>query len=522
MLLRLPENTQALEECLQEATNDMNPDRKIRTLRYILQNIKNIGSDTVFGQTYRLRFRDTKLFLLLKLTRVKSLQAFEALRREVEIGFLLNKLECPTFMRMYTGFEASRVLEHENKVYNFCLPYQQSYQDFLPRADGAAKEGGEGGTIFQGGERRRSPGNKKDPMRAKHYQTFTDYYLLAEYVWNGIPAGRYFRDIDRKHALYFFLQVFHALDLAQEKYRYNHRDLHSSNILVQKGQNVEIEIRGKKYRFPDRVVIIDYGVSSVYTSEHQSFYDALNTEVYGKPKRYYPRVDHYRILGSLTGRVYKDNKKIYPLLEEIFETLFPEQEKLWLQEPEEGKKIRYILLSQQAFSLSPLDFLLRKYRANFSSLLLRSDSPLKRGPSYKSWKIAVGNMAALSLQLEHLESEEKAYQLLTGQTWLIQSRLLSLYSPNEKAGEGKTIELENLIPSLDSFLQRALDRYSFCYLLSRLRSVLFLEFDLFREEEKELREQKEKLINFQTEIELGSSELQSYVRNAEILSFPYE
>jgi hypothetical protein len=92
--------------------------------------------------------------------------------------------------------------------------------------------------------------------------------ILYEYIFPSISSRKFFKGCSLEDFLNIFVQVLFAIRMASEEFEFNHKDLHTQNVLVKNIEKyISIPYRtpyGKMYLNTNLVaIIIDYGLSRV-------------------------------------------------------------------------------------------------------------------------------------------------------------------------------------------------------------------------------------------------------------------
>eukprot|EP00102_Acyrthosiphon_pisum_P021946 XP_016659156.1 PREDICTED: uncharacterized protein LOC100159679 isoform X2 [Acyrthosiphon pisum] len=142
-------------------------------------------------------------------------------------------------------------------------------------------------------------------------------FMILEMENGGIDVESFvFNSADQ--SLFAFLQIVFGLAVAEEEYKFEHRDLHIGNILIKKCSNKKIayELEGQHFNVPSRgikITIIDYTLSRMtYNSNH--IYNDLSkdTELFTSVGDY--QFDIYRMMRKETNdqwELFKPATNIY-------------------------------------------------------------------------------------------------------------------------------------------------------------------------------------------------------------------
>lgn len=201
----------------------------LKTINQFL-DLKRIESDSKYGIAYLTNVvlggkKINKFFAVLKVAkRIEDLDVFH----ELAVGFSLNKLRTsiPYFMYCYGGFYCPRV----DKSGDLCATTGNSKSI----------------TTFSLNE---CVPNAKDILKA-----------VKEENYSAKKTEQILGDV--------FSQVAHALALAQKRFRFQHNDLHASNVLLRSTPLSKVQCKGEGYSFTLHSVktmptIIDYGKSVI-------------------------------------------------------------------------------------------------------------------------------------------------------------------------------------------------------------------------------------------------------------------
>uniref|UniRef100_A0A0N5BY46 non-specific serine/threonine protein kinase n=1 Tax=Strongyloides papillosus TaxID=174720 RepID=A0A0N5BY46_STREA len=115
----------------------------------------------------------------------------------------------------------------------------------------------------------------EDPLE---YKDKVNYYMILELEDAGIELEK-FDDIKRPQAYSIIFQLIHCLRIAETVFLFEHRDLHESNILIQKvDKDVDIEYKYnlneyKLKSFGVKIKIIDYTLSRMNLRNEEYFLD---------------------------------------------------------------------------------------------------------------------------------------------------------------------------------------------------------------------------------------------------------
>ena len=183
---------------------------------------------------------------------------------ELAIGLLLNKLRAkiPNFMYMYCGFHC--YTDYKRLIKNTETDMENHYDDKKVKYRQL---------------------ECKDDKQTKSLNSF----IVQEMIYDGMNLNDYILelidqevDLDRVETIlnHVFLQVAHALNIAQKEYKYMHFDLHHENILIRRFDEPQtIILKGDSYNITLKDVyeipfIIDYG-SSVITCKDGTFLPSM-------------------------------------------------------------------------------------------------------------------------------------------------------------------------------------------------------------------------------------------------------
>uniref|UniRef100_A0A0K0FVY2 non-specific serine/threonine protein kinase n=1 Tax=Strongyloides venezuelensis TaxID=75913 RepID=A0A0K0FVY2_STRVS len=115
----------------------------------------------------------------------------------------------------------------------------------------------------------------EDPLE---YKDRVNYYMILELEDAGIELEK-FDDIRRPQAYSIIFQLVHCLRIAEDVFFFEHRDLHESNILIQKidkDANIKYKYNLNEYKlksFGVKVKIIDYTLSRMHLRNEEYFLD---------------------------------------------------------------------------------------------------------------------------------------------------------------------------------------------------------------------------------------------------------
>ncbi|XP_015372211.1 PREDICTED: uncharacterized protein LOC107167591 [Diuraphis noxia] len=142
-------------------------------------------------------------------------------------------------------------------------------------------------------------------------------FMILEMENGGTDVENFiFNSADQ--SLFAFLQIVFGLAVAEEAYKFEHRDLHIGNILVKKCSNKKIayELGGEHFNLPSRgikITIIDYTLSRMtYNSNHIYNDLAKDTELFTSVGDY--QFDIYRMMRKETNdqwELFKPATNIY-------------------------------------------------------------------------------------------------------------------------------------------------------------------------------------------------------------------
>ncbi|XP_060877718.1 uncharacterized protein LOC132950329 isoform X2 [Metopolophium dirhodum] len=142
-------------------------------------------------------------------------------------------------------------------------------------------------------------------------------FMILEMENGGIDVESFvFNSADQ--SLFAFLQIVFGLAVAEEEYKFEHRDLHIGNILIKKCSNKKIayELEGQHFNVPSRgikITIIDYTLSRMtYNSNHIYNDLAKDTELFTSVGDY--QFDIYRMMRKETNdqwELFKPATNIY-------------------------------------------------------------------------------------------------------------------------------------------------------------------------------------------------------------------
>ncbi|XP_050056674.1 uncharacterized protein LOC114130137 isoform X2 [Aphis gossypii] len=129
-------------------------------------------------------------------------------------------------------------------------------------------------------------------------------FMILEMENGGIDVENFiFNSADQ--SLFAFLQIVFGLAVAEEVYKFEHRDLHIGNILIKKcsNKNISYKLDGEYYNVPSRgikITIIDFTLSRMtYNSKHVYNDLAKDTELFTSVGDY--QFDIYRMMRKETN-----------------------------------------------------------------------------------------------------------------------------------------------------------------------------------------------------------------------------
>ncbi|KAL4113584.1 hypothetical protein QTP88_017190 [Uroleucon formosanum] len=136
-------------------------------------------------------------------------------------------------------------------------------------------------------------------------------FMILEMENGGIDVESFiFNSADQ--SLFAFLQIVFGLAVAEEEYKFEHRDLHIGNILIKKCSNKKVAygLKGQLYNVPSRgikITIIDYTLSRMtYNSNHIYNDLAKDTELFTSVGDY--QFDIYRMMRKETNNQWESFK----------------------------------------------------------------------------------------------------------------------------------------------------------------------------------------------------------------------
>lgn len=149
----------------------------------------------------------------------------------------------------------------------------------------------------------------------------TNVFSIVESIDEKYDLSEFINICDRKTLIIILLQIFNALSVAYNKYKFIHYDLHDDNILIQQFDNdidINIYINGqvKTIKTNVLVTIIDYGHSSIEYENVKYKRSELMT-VHDCPC---PISDPYKLLFFLGCSIYNNEKKeeLFDIVESLF------------------------------------------------------------------------------------------------------------------------------------------------------------------------------------------------------------
>uniref|UniRef100_A0A2S2P335 non-specific serine/threonine protein kinase n=1 Tax=Schizaphis graminum TaxID=13262 RepID=A0A2S2P335_SCHGA len=129
-------------------------------------------------------------------------------------------------------------------------------------------------------------------------------FMILEMENGGIDVENFiFNSADQ--SLFAFLQIVFGLAVAEEEYKFEHRDLHIGNILIKKcsNKNISYKLEGEYFNVPSRgikITIIDFTLSRMtYNSKHVYNDLAKDTELFTSVGDY--QFDIYRMMKKETN-----------------------------------------------------------------------------------------------------------------------------------------------------------------------------------------------------------------------------
>ncbi|XP_026806781.1 uncharacterized protein LOC113549599 isoform X1 [Rhopalosiphum maidis] len=129
-------------------------------------------------------------------------------------------------------------------------------------------------------------------------------FMILEMENGGIDVENFiFNSADQ--SLFAFLQIVFGLAVAEEVYKFEHRDLHIGNILIKKcsNKNISYKLEGEYFNVPSRgikITIIDFTLSRMtYNSKHVYNDLAKDTELFTSVGDY--QFDIYRMMKKETN-----------------------------------------------------------------------------------------------------------------------------------------------------------------------------------------------------------------------------
>jgi len=87
-------------------------------------------------------------------------------------------------------------------------------------------------------------------------------YTVQEFAYDAVEFENFHWEVEELHELLYslFSQVAHALDVAQQAFKYMHFDLHGGNVLVRRSPGIDEHEK-------IQIKIIDYGTNALYVTD---------------------------------------------------------------------------------------------------------------------------------------------------------------------------------------------------------------------------------------------------------------
>lgn len=252
-------------------------------IRLYIQNLRQIGSESVEGYAMLGDFEKAKDLFVVKVSRSPT---DDALLHELIIGvFGTNRLRqyIPNFSYIYGGFKCSPPLidPESKKVVTWCL-----------HNDNAVN------------------------------------YVLYENITPAVSVAKYIQTCTGKQFLNVYMQIVYALRLGHPIVDFTHYDLHYENILVRSLPNIKGDFqivyeteRGLEYFTTQGIAtIIDYGFSHIKVPETQQHVGRSGFVAYSVyPERSWIMHDLYKFLMfSMLAAKNANNNEVFTEASKIF------------------------------------------------------------------------------------------------------------------------------------------------------------------------------------------------------------
>jgi hypothetical protein len=142
------------------------------------------------------------------------------------------------------------------------------------------------------------------------------FYLVSKYVFGDLLKNK-ISTLDDSEFLSILLQVCVALETAQDKFRFTHYDLHTSNVILQHQEHVTIlfDQYTCNFRGTYKPVIIDFGMSCGIDENDKNYgiQNLKHLEIYDKCQ---PGYDVFTFLVFCKAQL-KENHGPYKIINEI-------------------------------------------------------------------------------------------------------------------------------------------------------------------------------------------------------------